>query len=164
MPLEEVTPETIFELKDMQAARLWVMAPAVMETALELFGDDWHAHPQWPHVFVIPRLMTHMWRKNLGKDADVLFTVPVGVLFWTAGQFEPLIVAIIFLLSHVQRYTGPWLVKGTDEGAHTQVPGWLRELMKGHDSNAHLLTGLKGMTQGNFMTWVETCNVCGKMR
>ena len=38
MPLEEVTPETMFELKDMQAARLWFMAPAVMETALELFA------------------------------------------------------------------------------------------------------------------------------
>ena len=46
----------------------------------------------------------------------------------------------------------------------TQVPGWLRELMKGHDSNAHLMTGLKGMTQGNFMMWMGTCNACGKMR
>ena len=45
--MEEVTPETMFELKDMQAARLWVMAPAVMETALELFDDDRLAHPQW---------------------------------------------------------------------------------------------------------------------
>jgi hypothetical protein len=117
MPLEEVTPETMFELKDMQAARLWVMAPAVMEMALELFGDDRLAHPRWPHVFVIPRLMTHMWRKNLGKDADVFFTVPVGIPFWMAGQFEPLIVAIIFPLSPVPRYTGPWLVKGTNEGA-----------------------------------------------
>ena len=54
MPLEEVTPETMFGLKDMQAARLWVMAPAVMETALELFGNDRFAHPKWPHAFVIP--------------------------------------------------------------------------------------------------------------
>ena len=36
--------------------------------------------------------------------------------------------------------------------------------MKGHDSNAHLLTGSKEMTQGNFMTWAGTCNACGKMR
>ena len=52
--MEEVTPETMIELKDMQAARLWVMAPAVMETALELFGNDRFAHPKWPHAFVIP--------------------------------------------------------------------------------------------------------------
>ena len=74
-------PETMFDLKDMQAARLWVVAPAVMETALELFGHDRLAHPQWPHVFVIPHLMTYMWRKNSGKDADVLFTIPAGIPF-----------------------------------------------------------------------------------
>ena len=45
--MEEVKLETMFELKDAQAARLRVMAPAVMETALELFDDDRLAHPQW---------------------------------------------------------------------------------------------------------------------
>ena len=130
LPLEEVTAETMFELKDLKAARLWLVAPAVMETALELFCDDRLAHPQWPHVFVIPRLMTHMWRKNLGKDADVLFTVPTGVKFWASCQFEPLIVAIVFPLAHIPRYTGPWLVKGTDEGARYE-----RALIDGFKGN-----------------------------
>lgn len=119
----------MFELKDLKAARLWLVAPAVMETTLELFGDDRLAHPQWPHLFVIPRLMTHMWRKSLGKDADVLFTVPAGVNFWASSQFEPLIVAIIFPLAHIPRYTGPWLVTGTDEGAQykrTLIDGFKR--------------------------------------
>ena len=53
----------------------------------------------------------------MGKDMDVLFTVPAGVNFWASSQFEPLIVAIIFPLAHIPRYTGPWLVTGTDEGA-----------------------------------------------
>jgi hypothetical protein len=52
-------------------------------------------HPQWPHVFVVPRFMTHMWQRDLGKSADLLFTVPAGVPFWGASQFEPLIDAII---------------------------------------------------------------------
>ncbi|KAL3786657.1 hypothetical protein ACHAW5_001375 [Stephanodiscus triporus] len=116
LSLEEVTGQTMFELKELKAARLWLLAPAVMETALDLFRDDRMAQPQWPHVFVIPRLMTHMWRKDLGKDADVLFTVPAGVSFWASGQFEPLIVALVFPLAHIPRYTGPWLVRGTDEG------------------------------------------------
>jgi hypothetical protein len=107
----------MFELKSLEAARLWLMPPALMETVLELFCDDRMAHPQWPHVFVVPHLMTHLWRKNLGKDADVLFTVPAGVNFWASGQFEPIIVAIFFPLAHVPRYTGPWMVGGTDEGA-----------------------------------------------
>jgi hypothetical protein len=132
LPLEEVTAETMFELKDLKTARLWLVAPAVMETALELFCEDRMAHPQWPHVFVIPRLMTHMWRKDLGKDADVLFTIPAGANFWASGQFEPLIVAIVFPLAHVPRYTGPWLVKGTDEGARYERA--LTDGFKGNDT------------------------------
>jgi hypothetical protein len=115
-PLRNITKDNMFELRDLKAARLWMMAPAAMEVALELLCEDRLAHPQWPHVFVVPRLMTHLWRKDLMKYSDLLFTVPAQVPFWTSGQFEPLIVAIILPLSHVPRYTGPWVVKGTDEG------------------------------------------------
>ena len=72
-----------------------------------------------------------MWRKNLGKEADVLFTVPVDVSFWMAGQFDTLILAIVSPLSHVLRYTGPWLVKGTDE--ETQFERSLIDRFKGND-------------------------------
>ena len=118
LPLVEVTQDNMFELKDMKAARLWMLPPAAMEVAIELLWEDKLAHPQWPHVFVVPRFMTHMWRRNLGKSADVLFTVPARVPFWGAPQFEPLIVAIVFPLAHVSTYTGPWSVKGTDMGSH----------------------------------------------
>ncbi len=74
------------------------------------------AHPQWPHIFVVPCFMTHMWRRNLGKLVDVLFTVPSGVPFWWTLQFEPLVVAIVFPLAHISSHTGPWSVKGTDMG------------------------------------------------
>jgi hypothetical protein len=42
------------------------------------------------------------------------------VPFWTSGQFEPLIVAVILPLSHVPSYTGPWLAKGTDKGEQAE--------------------------------------------
>jgi hypothetical protein len=67
------------------------------------------------------------------KNADLLFTVPAQVPFWTAGQFKPLIVAIILPLSYVPRYTGPWLVKGTDEGERAEQA--LRQGFKGGDPN-----------------------------
>ena len=91
-----------------------------MEVALELLCEDRLAHPQWPHVFVVPRLMTHLWRKDLMKNADLLFTVPAQVPFWTARQFEPLIVAIVLPLMYVPSYTGPWLVRGTNEGERAE--------------------------------------------
>ena len=57
--------------------------------------------------------------------------------FWMAGQFKPLIIVIVSPLLHVP---------------NTQAPDWLRKLMKGHKSNAHVLMGSKEMTQGNYMT------------
>jgi hypothetical protein len=74
---------------------------------MELLCIDRLTHPQWPHVFVVPHLMTHLWRKDLMKNVDLFFTVPAQVPFWTAGQYEPLIVAIVFQLAYVPSYTGP---------------------------------------------------------
>jgi hypothetical protein len=46
----------------------------------------------------------------------------------------------------------------------TQDPGWLGTLMEGQDTNAHLLVGLREMSQENYMSWMGACNACGKMR
>jgi hypothetical protein len=35
--------------------------------------------------------------------------------------------------------------------------------MKGHDSNEHLLTGSRKISQENYMSWMGACNTCGKM-
>ena len=54
----------MFELKNVKAARLWMLPPMAMEVAIELLWEDKLAHPQWPHVFVVPCFMTHMWRRD----------------------------------------------------------------------------------------------------
>ena len=52
--------------------------PSAMETIMEVFNEDRMAHLCRTHVFVVPRLMTHLWRKQLGNDADVLMTIAAG--------------------------------------------------------------------------------------
>ncbi len=59
-PLRTITKDNMFELQDLRAARLWMMPPATMEVVLELLCKDCLAHPQWPHVFVVLHLMTHI--------------------------------------------------------------------------------------------------------
>ena len=54
--LRNITKDNMFELRDLKAARLWMIPPAAMEVALEMLCEDHLAHPQWPHVFVVPRL------------------------------------------------------------------------------------------------------------
>ena len=53
-------------------------SPAAMERIMEVFNEDRMPHPYRAHVFVVPRLMTHLWRKQLGKDVDVLMTISTG--------------------------------------------------------------------------------------
>ena len=91
-------------------------ASAAMEVVTEVFNEEF-THPHNPHVFVIviPRLMTHLWRKNLGKDADLMFTVESNVNFWGPSQHEPLIFAIILSFSYTPNYSGPWLARSTPE-------------------------------------------------
>ncbi len=120
LPLTQVTKDNMFELRDLKAAQLWMLPPLAMEVKLELLCEDRLIHPQWPHVFVVPRLMTHLWHKDLMKNADLLFTVHAKVPLWTARQFELLIVAIVLPLMYVPSYTGPWLVRGTNEGERAE--------------------------------------------
>jgi hypothetical protein len=118
--LRLLTPTNWFTLSEITQPRLWMPPPAAMSTVLELFNDDRLARPHFPHVFVVPRLMTHLWRKQLSKDADLIFTVSCGPSFWPKEMHEPLIVLIVLPLHHVDRYQGPWLVKGTEAAERTQ--------------------------------------------
>ena len=106
-------------------------------------------------------------------------------------QFEPLIVAIIFPLSHVSSYTGPWAVKGTDLGEHFQRA--LQEGFKRHragsspDESRVTESGSGGSksppeayeepleriqdspplpwgTQDNYMSWMGHCLECSAIR
>ena len=138
--LTEMTPQTWFELRDVKGPRLWMPAPAAMEVVMEVFNEDRIAHPHNPHVFVIPRLMTHLWRKNLGKDADLMFTVESNVHFWGSSQHEPLIFAIVLPFSYTPDYSGPWVARSTP-----QTWEWAAELNAGFKSKRrpHLDSVLK---------------------
>ena len=115
LDLVEVDHSRWFELQGVSGPRLWVPPPAAMATALEVFYEDRIAHPWKPHVFVVPRLMTHMWRKSLSKDAGLVFTVQVGEHFWDASQHKPLIIDLVLPLLHAPNYRGPCMEAGTPE-------------------------------------------------
>jgi hypothetical protein len=70
-PVAFLEPNDWFELSKSNSPRLWCPPPAAMTAVLEMFSEDRVAHPFIPHVFVVLRLMTHLWRKALTKDADI---------------------------------------------------------------------------------------------
>ncbi len=110
--LVRLEPKDWFSLHEIHGHRLWVPPPAAMETVMELFAEDHLVNPHLAHVFVVPRLMTHLWRKHLFKDADLNFYVQAGAPFWPRSMHEPLTVVLVFPLAHVQNYRGPWTIKG----------------------------------------------------
>ena len=85
-----------------EGPRLWELPPAAMEPIMEVFNEDRMAHPCRAHVFMVPRLMTHLWRKQLGKDTDLLMTIAAGDHFWEKSQHEPLILTIILPFAYVE--------------------------------------------------------------
>ena len=93
--MKRLSPDDWFELNTQDRPRLWTPPPAATETVVKVFNKDRLAQPHTPHVFAIHRLMTHLWRRQLSKDADVLFTINVGKSFWPSSMHEPLIVLIV---------------------------------------------------------------------
>jgi len=111
--LRDLTPEDWFSLYGLTTPRFWSPPPSAMETVMELFNEDRLMNPHLPHVFAVPRLITHLWRKALSKDADLMFSVEPGTPFWPTNMHEPLLIAIVFPISHVPSHRGPWVVCGT---------------------------------------------------
>jgi hypothetical protein len=76
----------------------------------EWLGESVHKRSTSVHVIVIPRLLTALWRKQLGKVTDLMLTaVPLGCPAWQADNLEPLILAISLPLSK----SFPWRFRNT---------------------------------------------------
>lgn len=85
---------------------IWAPPPCLARVALDELCETRHMFPYTSHIFVSPALMAGSWRKDLGKVADIRFTVEAGSTVWSKNQFEPL--TIVFVCPVLQRY--PWTV------------------------------------------------------
>ena len=119
-----------------------------MDILVEVSNEDRLAQPHTPHMFAIPRLMNNLWRSQLSKDTEVLFTINVGPSCWTCSIHEPIIVLIFLPLDHVSNYRGPWVLRGISQALEVQN---------------HLEAGFKHPDLhgcGNFITWKCPCMEC----
>jgi len=149
-PLRLLNPDDWFELYDNDSPRLWSPPPGAMETVIELFNEDRLAHPTMSHVFVIPRLMTHLFRRSLGKDADLMFEAASGSWFWPLSMHEPLIVAIVLPIVHVPSHRGPWVLRSSELASDTAAKlqsGYKSPELRGARKLLHLDSSVPGMRQ-----------------
>ena len=52
--------------------------------------------------------------KKMEKEADLLFTVTVGIPFWGLGEHEPLIIALFLPVVSFSNWRGAWTIKEID--------------------------------------------------
>ncbi len=90
---------------------LWTPAPAGGEAAVEELANWIHYNPDRIHIVLMPNLWTCLWRKQLGKACDAVFTLPNLFDFWNSDQhYEPLTLGIF--VPYINR--SPWRVKYHD--------------------------------------------------
>jgi hypothetical protein len=111
--LQEMTSENWFD-KTMDAGNfLWNVPPAAGDVAVEQLCTHKHRRPESMHIFVIPRLFTSIYRKQLLKVADLAFSVKPKFTFWNKDMHEPLIIVVCFPLLPHDRKFAPWRLKNT---------------------------------------------------
>jgi len=89
---------------------VWTPSAALARVATEQLCEVKHVHPYTNHIFLTPALMTGNWRKLLGKQSDVLLTLPAGSPCWPSSCFEPLVMSLTCALLP----SSPWVVRDTD--------------------------------------------------
>ena len=61
------------------------------------------------HIFIVPRLCSPLWMKQLYKAADIVFELPLGHPVWSRDLHEPLLNALVFPFIRNK----PWQLRGT---------------------------------------------------
>jgi hypothetical protein len=89
---------------------VWAPPPAAARAAIEWLAQSIQKRPESVHIVLVPRLLTALWRKRLGKTSDLLFTVPLeSKVVWKRENHEPLMCAVCLPLSK----DSPWSHRGT---------------------------------------------------
>jgi hypothetical protein len=87
---------------------LWSPPPVAADIAIDELLVSRHKRHHINHIFIVPRLYTHTWRKKLFKVSDLVFEVPPGARsFWPSFTHEPLVIGLTLCFSSAH----PWQLR-----------------------------------------------------
>ena len=92
-----------------QGIMVWTPSPCTADVVVEELRKARHKCQISQDLFVVPRLMSPLWRKQLYKAADLVVTIPCGHESWPVDMFEPLTVAFVFPFLN----SWPWQLRGS---------------------------------------------------
>jgi hypothetical protein len=87
---------------------LWCPPPAIADVAIDELMFSRHKRSYLNHIFIVPRLCTHLWRKKLHKASDIVLELPPGARhFWPQHEHEPLLIGLTLRFAHC----APWQLR-----------------------------------------------------
>lgn len=96
-------------LKYRKGTFIWSPAPAVDQVAIEQLRSTRNKWKNSTHIFVIPRLFTVLWRKQLYRVSGLIINLPFDDSIWPNSHHEPLCLGFIFpFIPHK-----PWQLRST---------------------------------------------------
>jgi hypothetical protein len=88
---------------------VWTPPPCAALSAVEELRKARHKRQRSHHLFVVPRLMQPLWRKQLYKAADLVVLLKPGHRAWPMQMHEPLTIAFLFPFISQK----PWQLRGS---------------------------------------------------
>jgi hypothetical protein len=92
--LRVMSPEDWFTQVMKQGNFLWNVALAAGEATVKQLSTHIHRRPETTHIFLIPRLCTSHFGKQLLKACDTMLTINVTNPFWDSHMHEPLLLGL----------------------------------------------------------------------
>ena len=90
---------------------LWAPPPGAARFAIEQLRQARLKRQNSMHIFIVPRLLTTEWRRQVIKGSDFRLLLPVGQHpLWPAAMHEPLMIAVSFPYLSKQ----PWELRKTE--------------------------------------------------
>lgn len=83
--------------------------PAAADVAIEELIYSQHKCTFINHIFLVPRLATHLWRKKLYKASNIVIELPLPGArpFWLQDEHEPLLIGLTLHFS----CCAPWQLR-----------------------------------------------------
>jgi len=93
----ELNADKIWMPKFQSGVYIWSPAPSAGQHAIEQMRQARLKRTTSTHIYIIPRIFTSLWRKQLFKCSDLVIEMPFDNKLWTKEtHHEPLTIALLF--------------------------------------------------------------------
>ena len=104
----ETNQDGVWMPKYQASVKVWTPPPALGQAAIEQLRQARLKRTESTHIFLLPRVFTSRWKKQLHRAADLTIELPFLPVYWSQDlMHEPLTIAFFFPFVTIK----PWQLK-----------------------------------------------------